>query len=127
MLVILNACITLSQTCIAPPQAASIVAESSGGVIEAGGELITSQYFDSLAAEVDDLLQVRLHNAIIQCDYVKNGVSGTAGSSYCKPTALHLESTLPRCVLRALFCAELCASYWLRMYCMVLCMVLFWH
>jgi hypothetical protein len=35
------------------------VSESGGTVIEAAGELITSQYFDLLAAEVDDLLQVR--------------------------------------------------------------------
>lgn len=41
------------------PQASQIVAESGGSVIEAAGELITAQYFDSLAAEVDDLLQVR--------------------------------------------------------------------
>lgn len=41
-----------------PAQAALIVADSGGRVIEAGGELITEQYFDGLAAEVDDQLQV---------------------------------------------------------------------
>ncbi|KAI8468856.1 MAG: hypothetical protein J3K34DRAFT_294179 [Monoraphidium minutum] len=38
-------------------QAALIVAESGGAVVEAAGELMTTQYFDALAAEVDDLLQ----------------------------------------------------------------------
>jgi hypothetical protein len=40
-------------------QAALIVGESGGKVMEAQGELITTQYFDSLAAEINDLLQVR--------------------------------------------------------------------
>lgn len=39
-------------------QASLIVSESAGKVMEAQGELITTQYFDSLAAEIDDLLQV---------------------------------------------------------------------
>jgi hypothetical protein len=39
-------------------QAALIVSESGGKVMEAQGELITTQYFDSLAAEINDLLQV---------------------------------------------------------------------
>uniref|UniRef100_A0A383VL45 E3 UFM1-protein ligase 1 homolog n=1 Tax=Tetradesmus obliquus TaxID=3088 RepID=A0A383VL45_TETOB len=38
-------------------QASLIVSESAGKVMEAQGELITTQYFDSLAAEIDDLLQ----------------------------------------------------------------------
>eukprot|EP00878_Enallax_costatus_P006274 GHUV01006577.1.p1 GENE.GHUV01006577.1~~GHUV01006577.1.p1 ORF type:complete len:509 (+),score=174.38 GHUV01006577.1:756-2282(+) len=38
-------------------QAALIVAESNGNVLEAQGELITLQYFDTLAAEINDLLQ----------------------------------------------------------------------
>ncbi len=40
-------------------QAALVVSESGGSVIEAQGELITTQYFDTLAAEINDLLQVR--------------------------------------------------------------------
>jgi hypothetical protein len=39
-------------------QASLIVSESGGKVMEAQGELITTQYFDSLAAEINDLLQV---------------------------------------------------------------------
>ncbi|GFR49317.1 hypothetical protein Agub_g11343, partial [Astrephomene gubernaculifera] len=38
-------------------QAAAIVAESSGAVMEVQGELITTQYFDSIAAEINDQLQ----------------------------------------------------------------------
>lgn len=38
-------------------QAVIIVSESKGNVLEAQGELITVQYFDSLAAEINDLLQ----------------------------------------------------------------------
>ncbi|KXZ55512.1 hypothetical protein GPECTOR_2g1061 [Gonium pectorale] len=38
-------------------QAAAIVAESAGGVLELQGELITSQYFDSIAVEINDQLQ----------------------------------------------------------------------
>jgi hypothetical protein len=35
-----------------------VVEEAKGSVLEAQGELITTQYFDSLAAEVNELLQV---------------------------------------------------------------------
>jgi hypothetical protein len=35
-----------------------VVEESSGSIVEAQGELLTQQYFDSLAVEVDELLQV---------------------------------------------------------------------
>lgn len=38
-------------------QAAAIVAESGGSVLEVNGELITAQYFDVIAAEIDDQLQ----------------------------------------------------------------------
>ncbi|GAX74437.1 hypothetical protein CEUSTIGMA_g1886.t1 [Chlamydomonas eustigma] len=38
-------------------QAKHLVEESSGGIMEAQGELLTQQYFDSLAAEVDEMLQ----------------------------------------------------------------------
>ncbi len=37
-------------------QARLLVEESHGGVIEAQGELLTQRYFDSLAAEVDEML-----------------------------------------------------------------------
>ena len=40
-------------------QAAAIVAESHGAVMELHGELLSNHYFDSIAAEIDDLLQVR--------------------------------------------------------------------
>jgi hypothetical protein len=36
------------------------VEEAGGSVLDAQGELITTQYFDSLAAEVNELLQVRV-------------------------------------------------------------------
>ncbi|PNH08080.1 E3 UFM1-protein ligase 1 [Tetrabaena socialis] len=38
-------------------QAAAIVAESGGAVMEVQGELITTQYFDAIAAEINDHLQ----------------------------------------------------------------------
>ncbi len=38
-------------------QAAVVVSESSGSVQEVNGELITSQYFDSVAAEINEQLQ----------------------------------------------------------------------
>jgi hypothetical protein len=47
-------------------QAALIVEESNGAVTGAGGELVTAQYFDGLAAEVDDLLQVGAENAPVR-------------------------------------------------------------
>lgn len=45
-------------------QVVLIVEEAGGSVLEAQGELITTQYFDSLAAEVDDMLQVWEHSAV---------------------------------------------------------------
>ncbi len=55
----LGVCILTADLClILLHQAAAIVAESGGSVFEAHGELITLQYFDSLAAEVNELLQV---------------------------------------------------------------------
>ncbi|KAF5828079.1 hypothetical protein DUNSADRAFT_18260 [Dunaliella salina] len=38
-------------------QAAAVVAEGGGEVLEAQGELITVQYFDAIAGEINDLLQ----------------------------------------------------------------------
>lgn len=38
-------------------QVRSIITEANGSVVEAQGELITTQYFDALAAEVNELLQ----------------------------------------------------------------------
>jgi hypothetical protein len=49
----------LLNLCMRFLQAALIVGECGGKVMEAQGELITTQYFDSLAAEINDLLQVR--------------------------------------------------------------------
>jgi hypothetical protein len=40
-------------------QARVLVESSSGAVMESNGELLTQKYFDGLAAEVNELLQVR--------------------------------------------------------------------
>lgn len=38
-------------------QVANIVTESNGAIVEVQGELITAQYFDTIAAEINDQLQ----------------------------------------------------------------------
>lgn len=50
-------------------QVALIVEEAGGSVLDAQGELITTQYFDSLAAEVNDMLQVRAQYACLSCQW----------------------------------------------------------
>ena len=39
-------------------QARALMDESGGAISEAQGELLTQEYFDGLAAEVDEMLQV---------------------------------------------------------------------
>jgi hypothetical protein len=74
-------------------QAALIVAESQGRVIDAQGELITTQYFDSLAAEVNDMLQVRLSSSLRLPD-CQLGAAGCAANALSAPLQAH--TTLPR-------------------------------
>lgn len=71
-------------------QGAALVAESDGAVMEAQGELITTQYFDSIAAEINDLLQVRETGAL--CWLVVQRCLCS-----CEPTCMHLLGVVDSC------------------------------
>lgn len=55
------------------------VAESNGQLRLVQGELITVGYFDNLAAEIDEILQVRLAVSARICACLMCGLSGTIG------------------------------------------------
>jgi hypothetical protein len=96
-------------------QVATIISESAGSVVEAQGELITTQYFDSLAAEVNELLQesgvITLGDLAVQyslnTELLVSTISSRVGAAPPAPPARTLApAPASPCAARAWACAQ---------------------